>query len=110
MNHILITGGCGFIGNNLILKLSEQKKNKIKVIDNLWRGTDKYIKNIPNVKNSHAVITHFRSHAIHSIFTLPFNKTAIASIFAGSLELSKEGEVELKQDMLCDKIFIRQKE
>ncbi len=60
MKHILITGGCGFIGNNLILKLSEQKKNKIKVIDNLWRGTDKYIKNIPNVEIIKGDLTDYK--------------------------------------------------
>ncbi len=50
MKNILITGGCGFIGTNLVLKLSKEKDNTITVIDNLWRGTDKYIKNIPNVE------------------------------------------------------------
>ena len=38
MNY-LITGGCGFIGSNLVLKLAEDKNNSIIVIDNLWRGT-----------------------------------------------------------------------
>ena len=50
MKTILITGGCGFIGTNLVLNLCRDKNNKIIVIDNLWRGTNKYIKNISNVK------------------------------------------------------------
>lgn len=50
MKNILITGGCGFIGTNLVLKLLKEKDITITVIDNLWRGTDKYIKNIPNVE------------------------------------------------------------
>ena len=36
-------------------------------------------------------------------------KTGLASIFAGSLELSKEGNIEIKQNTLFDSIFIRQK-
>ena len=35
-------------------------------------------------------------------------KSGLASIFAGSLELSKEGDIELKQNALFDSIFIRQ--
>ena len=50
MKTILVTGGCGFIGTNLVLNLCKDINNKIIVIDNLWRGTDKYIKNIQNVK------------------------------------------------------------
>ena len=37
-------------------------------------------------------------------------KTGLASIFAGSLELTKEGDVELKQTILFDNILIRQKQ
>ena len=37
-------------------------------------------------------------------------KSGLASIFAGSLELSKEGNIELKQKELFDNIFIRQKQ
>ena len=36
-------------------------------------------------------------------------KTGIASIFAGSLELSKEGLIEIKQEKLFDNIFIKKK-
>ena len=37
-------------------------------------------------------------------------KSGLASIFAGSLELSKEGNIELKQNAIFDSIFIRQKQ
>ena len=37
-------------------------------------------------------------------------KSGLASIFAGSLELSKEGNIEVKQNALFDNIFIRQKQ
>jgi len=36
-------------------------------------------------------------------------KSSMASVFAGSLELSKEGDIEIKQNKLFGKIFIRQK-
>ena len=38
------------------------------------------------------------------------HRTGIAGIFSGSLELSKEGIVELKQSKLFDKLYIRQKQ
>ena len=37
-------------------------------------------------------------------------KSGLASIFAGSLELSKEGNIELKQNALFNSIFIKQKQ
>ena len=37
-------------------------------------------------------------------------KTGLASVFAGSLELSKEGDIEMKQNTLFDSIFIKQKQ
>ena len=47
---ILITGGCGFIGTNLIKRLvDESNLSEIVVIDNLWRGNKKYIEKLPNV-------------------------------------------------------------
>ena len=36
-------------------------------------------------------------------------KSGLAGILSGSLELSKEGNIEIKQNVLFDKIFIRQK-
>lgn len=37
---ILITGGCGFVGSHLVEKLSQDKNNKIYVIDNFFTGKD----------------------------------------------------------------------
>ena len=37
-------------------------------------------------------------------------KSGLASILAGSLELSKEGDIEIKQNTLFDSIIIRQKQ
>ena len=47
--HIIITGGAGFIGANLVNVLSKYDNIKITVIDNLWRGDKQYISDISNV-------------------------------------------------------------
>ena len=49
---IIVTGGAGFIGSNLVKKLAEDKNNKILIIDNLSSGKKEYIKEelkLPNV-------------------------------------------------------------
>ena len=48
--RIIITGGCGFIGSNLVKKLCQFQNNQIIIIDNLWRGNKKYTSNIQNVQ------------------------------------------------------------
>ena len=47
--NFLITGGCGFIGTNLALRLS--KTNKITIIDNCWKSDNNYhlLKDIENI-------------------------------------------------------------
>jgi len=37
-------------------------------------------------------------------------KTGIAGIFAASLELSKEGSIEIKQNKLFDSLFVKKKQ
>ncbi|RME56076.1 NAD-dependent epimerase/dehydratase family protein [Candidatus Parcubacteria bacterium] len=38
MHRILVTGGCGFVGRHLVRRLSENKNNKITVVDDLSTG------------------------------------------------------------------------
>ncbi len=42
MKRILVTGGCGMIGSNLVKRLIKEK-NDVYVIDNLWRGKLEYL-------------------------------------------------------------------
>ena len=37
MDKILVTGGCGMIGSNLVKRLVKEGKD-VYVMDNLWRG------------------------------------------------------------------------
>ena len=57
---ILITGGAGFIGSNLIKLLSKKRENEIIVIDNFSKGIKNYLKGY-NIK-----IHKFEVHLIHS--------------------------------------------
>jgi nucleoside-diphosphate-sugar epimerase len=57
MSKILVTGGCGMIGSNLVKRLVKEG-HEVSVIDNLWRGKLEYL----NDRNGHPVIdlrTHY---------------------------------------------------
>ena len=57
MKSILITGGCGMIGSNLVKRLV-QENWEVYVVDNLWRGQKEYL----NGRDGKPVIdleTHF---------------------------------------------------
>lgn len=64
MIKIIITGGCGFIGSNLALKLSKNKNYKIIVIDNLSRYGSKNnltkIKKIQNIEFHRIDLSNFK--------------------------------------------------
>lgn len=48
VKKILVIGGAGFIGSNVVEKLTEDETNLVVVLDNLYLGT---LENIPNVTN-----------------------------------------------------------
>ena len=47
--EILVTGGCGFIGSEIVKQLSQIGAN-VTIIDNLSSGKEKYIQDLSNVK------------------------------------------------------------
>ena len=97
--NVLVTGGASFIGSHLVDKLVTLG-SKVTVVDNLSSGT---LENLENWKNLFDLVPlQFKKNK-------KFNRSGIAGIFSGSLELSKEGNLELKQDNLFEKIYIRKK-
>lgn len=65
MDKILITGGCGMIGSNLVKKLVKEGYD-VYVIDNLWRGKLEYL----NDENDNPVID-LKSNYFDSDLTQP---------------------------------------
>ena len=49
MTNILVTGGTGFLGSNLVKRLAAEK-NHVTVFDNDFRGSFKNIEKIKNLK------------------------------------------------------------
>ena len=43
MKSILVTGGCGMIGSNLVKRLVKEGNWDVYVVDNLWRGKIEYL-------------------------------------------------------------------
>ena len=73
-NIIVITGGAGFVGSNLILHFLKNTKYKITSIDNYSSGTkekhikDKRIKYIHNDTKNISIILKKQKKKIHSVF------------------------------------------
>ena len=64
--HVLVTGGCGFIGSEVTKQLSDVGA-KIIVLDNLSSGKNEYVKGIPNVTIQNGELGD--SSLIHSLIT-----------------------------------------
>ena len=43
MKGILVTGGAGMIGSNLVKRLIADGARSVRVADNLWRGKQEYL-------------------------------------------------------------------
>ena len=62
--EVLVTGGCGFIGSEIVKQLSQIGAN-VTIIDNLSSGKEKYIQGLSNVKLITADLLD--DHAIESV-------------------------------------------
>ena len=62
MKNILITGGSGFIGTNLVLKLLENRNNNILNIDKFSYSSNLYLqkKSFANLKNMQIDLLNFK--------------------------------------------------
>jgi UDP-glucose 4-epimerase len=82
-NGILVTGGAGFIGSNLVDKLSEINVSKIIIIDDLSSGS---IDNIPSLDNISLVktdISNYRyllSSLVNEEIDIIFHLAAVTSL------------------------------
>jgi len=43
MRRVLVTGGAGMIGSNLVKRLAQDSTCKVRVVDSLWRGKREYL-------------------------------------------------------------------
>jgi len=67
--EILVTGGCGFIGSEIVKQLSLLGAN-VTIIDNLSSGKEKYIQGFSNVKLSNVnILDKINTEIINEIKT-----------------------------------------
>lgn len=71
MTRFLVTGGAGFIGSNLVDKLSSNSSNFVVAVDNLSTGFRHYVDPKPNVRFVKADVNNFED--ISGIFYEPFD-------------------------------------
>lgn len=87
MNKILVTGGAGMIGSNLVKKLTREN-NEVIVVDNLWRGKLDYLKDeddkyvIDIEKNFYAIDLSYQNSIDHLLNDVGY-VVHLADIVAG---------------------------
>lgn len=109
-NKILVTGGCGMIGSNLVKRLVKEDYD-VYVIDNLWRGKLEYL----NDESGHPVIdiaTHFynrdiaESHVCDDIVAKVDYVVHLADIVAGiDYVFSNQGELFRQNNLINTNLF-----
>ena len=110
MSKILVTGGCGMIGSNLVKRLVKEGHEVI-VIDNLWRGKLEYL----NDENGKPVIdlnTHFHNVDLSTGFgidSIVFNTEYVihlADIVAGiDYVFSNQGDLFRLNNLINTHLF-----
>lgn len=110
MSKILVTGGCGMIGSNLVKRLVKEG-HEVSVIDNLWRGKLEYL----NDENGKPVIdlnTHFHNVDLSTGFgidSIVFNTEYVihlADIVAGiDYVFSNQGDLFRLNNLINTHLF-----
>ena len=115
--NVAVVGATGYVGLDLVYLLSKHPKVKIvnlcaqKNIGKKIRVLDKRLKNsLPNICKVKSVDWKNIDELIPKNFqrSSENKKTGKAGIFAGSLELVKEGNLTIKQNKLFDDVFIKE--
>jgi len=112
-NVVILRGGSeAFHSNKIIAKLFKKALKKKKCDENCVQFVESKDRNhvdylLSSMKNYIDIII---PRGGKSLVKKVLKKSGLASILAGSLELSKEGNVEIKQNALFASIFIRQKQ
>ena len=111
MKRILVTGGCGMIGSNLVKRLVKDGGWDVYVVDNLWRGKVEYL----NDENGKPVIdldTHFfqKDLAVYEEALEVVGKTDyivhLADIVAGiDYVFSNQGEIFRINNLINSNLF-----
>ena len=110
MSKILVTGGCGMIGSNLVKRLVKEGHD-VSVVDNLWRGKLEYL----NDENGKPVIdldTHFHNVDLSKGFgidSIVFNTEYVihlADIVAGiDYVFSNQGDLFRLNNLINTHLF-----
>lgn len=110
MSKILVTGGCGMIGSNLVKRLVKEGHD-VSVVDNLWRGKLEYL----NDENGKPVIdldTHFHNVDLSTGFgidSIVFNTEYVihlADIVAGiDYVFSNQGDLFRLNNLINTHLF-----
>ncbi|MCK5177408.1 MAG: NAD-dependent epimerase/dehydratase family protein [Candidatus Aenigmarchaeota archaeon] len=115
---IVITGGAGFIGSNLVKQLAKNKKNTIVIIDNLSSGKKEFIKNELKQSNVFFEKKDLLKDDLNSIFKgaqqiwhlaanpdVKSSTTDIDNVFAQNVNATKMVLEQAKKHKIKDFIF-----
>ena len=110
MKSILVTGGCGMIGSNLVKRLVKEG-NEVYVVDNLWRGKLSYL----NGSDGYPVIpleTHYfnldlsEPKSAEGVFSLVDYVVHLADIVAGiDYVFSNQGDLFRQNNLINSNVI-----
>ena len=110
MSKILVTGGCGMIGSNLVKRLVKEG-HEVVVIDNLWRGKLEYL-NDDNGKPVIDLNTHYfdidlsKEEGIDTVISQVEYVVHLADIVAGiDYVFSNQGDLFRLNNLINTNVF-----